>query len=567
LNFSRALSCPPGSMSKKFLVLLLLETVASQVSDSYVSQAAQPPEASPDSAWLKSILAAAQQSPEPQEISYKPSTQSTAAGQDDERPRAPAPPAPAPQSPSQPPAWANPLVLGAVEEAIPQEMSQTAGFGMEIFEGMVQTFLHKDQLTDEELSCLRGSVKGVAHLAYNSSQDLAHIFTSLLSPVAESMYASDHQPPSEEHIAKTGLKSAEQVAESGLDLMIAVPKISEQLGKIVDNLDKFMQDCHAGDSEKSFKIAAEHLRDLRYVAGHLQANSADVLKELKDASEDFNTGDYKGFGQQLGRVCRKVLLAGDGDKLLPEGAPSAQEISEVITGLLEGFIGPGAELDLRSKQEIPDVTSALLGEGEAPVGVHRLKLQLDLRKCVEKDQKYFESVLMSVYTVFAQFELGLPTSPASMVSTPGLIISELKALPKALKRCGLGHDPEKMFLDVLQAASASELQAKLVVDENAASHTKTVDDLAKDWQSHNWFELGEDMGDMMRKVIFSSLPQLYSVDDLGRLVRRPSGSETWAFVAPAALLLSVAVVLGQRARRAQSAQASPSEDSEMGLME
>jgi len=453
-----------------------------------------------------------------------------------------------------------------VERAIPEEMSQTAGFGMEIFEGMVQTFLHKDQLTDEEVICMQGSVKDVAHLAYNSSEDLAHIFTSLISPVAEQMYASDHQSPSEEHMAKTGLKSAEQVAESGLDLMIAVPKISEQLGKIVDHLDKFMQDCHAGDSEKSFKIASEHLRDLKYVAGHLQANSADVLKELKDASEDFNAGDYKGFGQQLGRVCRKVLLAGDGDKLLPEGAPSAQEISEVVTGLLEGFIGPGAELDLSSKQDIPDVTDALLGEGEVPTGGHRLKLQLDLRKCVEKDQKYFESVLVSIYTVFAQFELGLPTSPGSMVSTPALIISELKALPKALKRCGLGDDPEKMFLDVLQAASASELRAKLVVDQNA-SPTKTVDDLAKDWQSHNWFELGEDIGDMMRKVIFSSLPQLYSVDDLGRLVRRPSGSETWAFVAPAALLLSAAVVLGRRAITAQSAQASSSEDSEMGLLE
>lgn len=554
-------------MAQRSLALLILlgRTASAYLSESSSSPASQAVAEqgvdSENSQWLSSILdAASQQSPELQsESSEQPATAVQNVPQES-------------SAPPEPPAWANPVVLGAVKEAIPQEMGVTAGFGMQIFEGMVQTFLHKSNFTQEELACMHSSLKDVADLAFNSSKDIANMFTSMLAPIAAEAVAADIQTDQAEMAtAKAGLRSAEQMAESGLDLMIAVPRLSQKIGQTVDHLDKFMQDCHAGDSEKSFKIASQHLRDLKYVAGHLQANSADVFEELKSASEAFNKVDYKGFGQQLGRVCRKVLLAGDGDRLLPEGPPSAQEIAEVMTGLLEGFIGPGAELDLSSKQRIPDATDALFGEGG--IDGHRLKLQIDLRKCVEKDQKYFESVMTNMYTIFAQFELGLPTSPTSMVSTPALAISELKALPRALRRCGLGKDPEQMFLDVLQAASTSQLRAKLTVDEEVQP-TADFDDLAKDWQNQAWFQLGEDMGDMMRKAVFAHAPQLYSVDDTGRLLRHPaSDSQLFAIfgLAPAAFLLSaLAFVLGRRARTAQGgyevAQASASEDSDMALV-
>lgn len=505
------------------------------------------------STWLKAVLASAASSSGQSQSGYMPeaiseatmgTTTSTAAVFAEEE-----------QSEqlalgsTQPEEAVGPLVAAAISGGVPDEVKAASDSGIQIFKGMLQTFLHRGELTDQELECLDSEMQDAGRVAYNTSKDIAHLFSELLLPLSQKMDSMDSMDIEAKTLVSTEMTS--------LDLLALIPKLSQRMQNLVDSFDGFVDNCHAGAMKDALRKVRQHMGNLQYVAGHLQASSADVMKELSRANEDFLQEDFTSFGQELGRVFRKVLLTGDGASL-PEGPPSAKEMSKLSTGLLEGFFGRGFKLDLSGEYFPDEPVEAVLDEDEAERALDHgepLRLHIDLHKCIEKDQKYFEGLMLGVYMLFSQMDLGVLT-PDQMLAMPGLMINGLKGLPRALERCGMGPKPGEMLLDALQAAASDHLSLNVSAPSQASRQQESVsqlaDEAAKDWQHLEYFHLGEDLGKIMREMVFQGFPELYSVDELsGRLQRRlPGGSHVGfalIFLAPTLLL---ALLLVRRRREA-----------------
>eukprot|EP00425_Heterocapsa_triquetra_P031115 CAMPEP_0195104264 /NCGR_PEP_ID=MMETSP0448-20130528/72994_1 /TAXON_ID=66468 /ORGANISM="Heterocapsa triquestra, Strain CCMP 448" /LENGTH=477 /DNA_ID=CAMNT_0040140071 /DNA_START=63 /DNA_END=1496 /DNA_ORIENTATION=- len=379
-------------------------------------------------------------------------------------------------------------------------VNATAGnlswYGLEIIEGILEGFLHSDEnLTATERSCVVSAVGSTAVNAWEASWNMVNVMQEL---------------------RQKRINPAVQAAE--LTQTLAASSYG-----VVALATPYISNCSHGPAAQSIVEAAQHLQSMRYVAGGLMANGADVMMELTAATDAVVHHQHRVFGNDIGRACRKVLLSGKGAKL-PE-APTVPQLANVSEGLIEGFFGPGSTLLL------PPSNLPLFGPWSDGGDVKFMKppafaskgLKIDLHACVEKNRAYFESVMTGVWLFFAQND---PMWQRELHSDeePAVFPRLLWGLPKALRRCGIDEVQEQMLMESIMAPLMTHGIASLTLPSHDDKMTtekmlRELKDACEDWSQKKWHAFGGDLGKMLRRLVMGVFPQKYSVDQAGRLQR------------------------------------------------
>lgn len=385
--------------------------------------------------------------------------------------------------------------------------NQTRGnlsqYGVKIFTGMVEAFLHSDNLTQAELRCLVDEAGDAAYEAYESSETMSRLLTE--------MRQKSKQAPLGSEPAELGMLAGQ---------------LSISLHKVVGLSRAPISHCVRGRAAKSLEEAAEHLRNAQYVAGSLLANGANLMMELTAATDAFHDRQYYVFGRDMGRACRKVLLSGDMPHL-PEGPPTSQQIVNLTAGVLEGFFGPGIELVLEAGPEaatIPEIepipgaanVQTIMTSGPSTEVVH-----INLHKCVERNLDYFQEMLQGAWYFFAAQEA--TSWQASPQDAPGQMpVLFLAKLPRVLQRCNIGREQQEMLADSLMTLGRADLESEAPRAPKVTPEFLLVElnHAAQDWAERKWIAFGRDLGEAMRRLLTEFLPQLYSVDHEGKLHRQ-----------------------------------------------
>eukprot|EP00418_Pyrodinium_bahamense_P019873 CAMPEP_0179126636 /NCGR_PEP_ID=MMETSP0796-20121207/59951_1 /TAXON_ID=73915 /ORGANISM="Pyrodinium bahamense, Strain pbaha01" /LENGTH=234 /DNA_ID=CAMNT_0020825391 /DNA_START=140 /DNA_END=841 /DNA_ORIENTATION=+ len=182
-----------------------------------------------------------------------------------------------------------------------------------IVRGLVEAFLHKQDLPQEELACL---VNGTGELARSIMRVASRtvILTQAIigqRPAAKGLMA----PTSTEALDSRRLEEEEEALDGILGVALGASKVFLELGMSIQKIallsHHMVKDCIRGDALKALKVAAEHMRNVKYIAGHVQANGADIVHEIGDAVSCWHDEKYRCFGRNMGTALRKVLLSSD----------------------------------------------------------------------------------------------------------------------------------------------------------------------------------------------------------------------------------------------------------------
>jgi len=296
------------------------------------------------------------------------------------------------------------------------------------------------------------------------------------------------------------------------EMMISVPMLMMQMGLsvkgIVGLVQGILKECLKGDALQAMQTAGEHLQDPEYVSGRLMAKGQDIASELSDAVLAYEKHDFRGFGQNLGKTLRKVLLSQSVAAELPEGPPTAFVLANVSAGMLRGFFGKGFAVDLESE------------EGYDPVHV-------DLHQCVGSNMPLFQSMFAST-----MFFYGKKTSQAEepeAVRTdvrkkpgewaPALALAMLQ-IPTALRRCGIGSGQEEMLKNSIKMLGAGTHASFHIPSADSVAKKDIATDMAKtikEWAHHDWYAFGFDLGKMLQDMFVTVYSMKYSVDSTGTL--------------------------------------------------
>jgi len=395
-----------------------------------------------------------------------------------------------------------------------EEMDHVSKYGVQILAGMLETFLRHDNPTNEELGCMLSAVNNYTHLAYQAAGDVAQVFAAAMGGPKDSLAAA---------------------AVAAADLMLAVPKLEASLERLADLLAHFMGPCLGEQAQNAVTKAESHLMNLTYVEGHLRANGADIVEEIAQATRDFQEMRLRSCGRSVGRAVRKVLLSKATEPMLPEGAPSEQELVKMSAGIIQGFFGKGFELIITSDAKLVTEPQEPVGEewsfltepnaAAAPKAPEpeRVNLHIDLHKCVKDNLKYFQSATYGTSFYFAQLESNLQDS--GELNVPAMLTATLQALPQMLRTCGISEKQQEMLVDSLFALNQIHI-ALQVTKPPEMNFNKTVAQLQKaadDWKALDWFALGKDLGRMLLGLVLQTYPQEYSVDDTGALRKQLLG--------------------------------------------
>jgi len=397
----------------------------------------------------------------------------------------------------------------AIETLELKMMDDISKEGVEVVAGMVGAFLHRGKLSKSEVHCMFSDVQNATHLLHRASADVASASLALLGPSG----------------------TMAQAAVAAADLLLLVPQLEESIDKLLDLFGGFFGPCIGGTEREALDEASRHLGNLTYVAGHLQANGADIVRELGDAHEAFEKQEFMQFGKSIGRACRKVLLSKTSSRL-PEGPPSLSAIANLTAGVLRGFFGRGFELDIYSAdQDVPpasaektvvDFGSFVVNDADAEVASQApVALHIDLHKCVKANLKYFQPALLDTLEYLARQDLA--SDEDAEEAFPDLVMTVMDDGPTMLSKCGLGKEELAMLEEAALALGSMHVQLRLPRAAASAPRAGPVAELqqaAEDWKALDWFALGEDLGQMLLQTVAQVFPQKYAVDPAGALSQR-----------------------------------------------
>eukprot|EP00418_Pyrodinium_bahamense_P098114 CAMPEP_0179037720 /NCGR_PEP_ID=MMETSP0796-20121207/14271_1 /TAXON_ID=73915 /ORGANISM="Pyrodinium bahamense, Strain pbaha01" /LENGTH=494 /DNA_ID=CAMNT_0020734031 /DNA_START=77 /DNA_END=1561 /DNA_ORIENTATION=- len=380
--------------------------------------------------------------------------------------------------------------------------------GVKVFAGMVEAFLHRGPLNHAEVDCMLLSVENITHLAYKASADLTSALEALLGPSG----------------------TLAEATAAAVDMVLVIPQLEERLDGLVELLGRYLGPCLGDAAQKALQEAGRHLNNLTYVAGHIQANGADIVREIADAYQEFGAGKCEDFGRSVGRACRKVLLSKASVPRLPEGAPSVPQLVNMSAGILQGFFRKGVELDITSEAR---ATKSSIDEARAPRSFivetdatesGPLNLRIDLHECVKANLGSFRSAVLGLLQYFSQQELATESEP--MEGLPSILTSTMVEAPVALSKCGLGEEQLEMLMSALEALDSVHVELRLPKSGahfDADGPVGQLQKAAEDWKTLDWFALGKDLGGMLLQLVVQVFPQKYAMDDAGALSKRLTG--------------------------------------------
>lgn len=471
----------------------------------------------------------------------------------------------------------------------------------QIVSGIMETFLHENELEPGEMECLvNGSSQFAAQVTAVSSHAAALLqsVTKTKSSSSSSLLGSSHQQSSVNDQAgdissmvdsindgedmpqdTSGSSDAPDSSGSEADpapsaeqelglffgsdrrleglnaaaMAMSATFVGMQLGgtmqQMVTLAHEVVKKCVHADALAAFQLAGVHMRSLQYMEGRFRANGKEIAVELANATKAYEDHNPHEFGRNVGKALRKVLLSSSNGTQLPEGPPNTTAMANMSAGLIEGFFGPGAALDVKSD--------------DYPMPVH-----IDMHQCMSENVKFFQQVWAETMFLFAQEDLDGNAinnmSGAQKKAQFGTTVAfSMMQLPSALKQCNLGSDEQDVLEDAIKAMGKGT-SFKFTWPDGSIDKDEVANKMAdsvKAWSELDYHTIGTKLGRLLQEFAVKAYPQKYAMD--GDLLRqlRPNlkGSRTrrrsalMAWVAPglaASLLAGLLALRMVRQRRA-----------------
>jgi len=298
-------------------------------------------------------------------------------------------------------------------------------------------------------------------------------------------------------------------SQAGMEAAPVALMLGVQIKQLVTDTHEIVGKCIHSDAKDAFRLAGEHMRDLKYVRGHFLANGADIAGDLATAGIAYEEKNFTKLGAAFGHSMRKVLLSNMPESQLPEGMYGKGELANTTAGMLMGFLGKGTEMNIRLEKD-----------KWHPV-------HIDVHTCVKENTPLFQMVWASTMFAFARKASGADSMQSEGLSTTtgkaqfgALLGMTMMDIPNALRRCGISEEHELMIIDSLSSMGkgmAVQLKMRHHGKMTRRGTESVFNQTVADWQNFRWFEFGEGLGQLMRNSALSVYSKKYTVDADGTL--------------------------------------------------
>lgn len=402
------------------------------------------------------------------------------------------------------------------------EMPQAAA---EVMEGIVETFLQKQELPADEVKCLEDGTRQMAEDVLLVGSHVV-MFTQELTGAREALPELGQFPttttPDQEWLKEKGLLAERRLKDtkgdsSGPDFLMDASAVVMELGlsmqKVAALSHQILHTCLQNDGLKALKRAAEHAVNVTYVTQRIFLNGADVCSELAEGVEKWNGDDREGFGRAMGTVLRKLVLSHANSADI-QALPNASILVNITDTFLESFFGPGMALHVREfGANITDVVD---------------DFRINLHRCFGENADLVKKMWASTMEVFraqAQKSLDKKVGASEKKEDDDLrktLTYDMMQIPLALSKCDLDEERQTMMKDAFLGLSDGSLSLSIHTPGQVSSYS-VEDHLARTvecWrniQQDGGLSFGHALGKLCQDLASVAFPQKYLVDDLGRL--------------------------------------------------
>jgi len=447
--------------------------------------------------------------------------------------------------------------MGEVHPQKRFHVSEMPKLAAQVMEGIVETFLQKQQLPENEVKCLEDGTRQMAEDVLLVGSHVV-MFTQELVGAREALPELGRFPstttPNQAWLKEKGLMAERRLDKEEdspnflMDASAVVMELGLSMQKVAALSHQILHTCLRNDGLEALKLATEHAINVTYVTQRVFLNGADVCSELADGVEKWNADDREGFGRAIGTALRKLVLSKVNSQEIQD-LPNASVLVNITDTFLESFFGPGIALHVKSF------------EGKNTTDDFRINLHSCFGQNADLVKKMWAST-MEVFRVQAQKKLHEATGESQEKEDDDLkktLTYDMMQIPVALSRCDLDEDRQQMMKDAFMGLSDGTLSLTLdtprkVTTYSLEDHLARAVECWREIANDGGISFGHALGKLFQDAASLAFPQKYLVDDLGRLQLRVEDTSRWFQLAVASGLsctvgLVFLVLAVRRARR------------------
>lgn len=364
--------------------------------------------------------------------------------------------------------------------------------GRDIMEGIIEAYFHTTGLEWGEKRCLEQNAGQLIGDLVSTADDAVKAIKSLIKH------------------GKNG-DNLMNLGSKGQGIMMTVLDAGTKMTAIVRLAERISKECVKGDALATFNLTAQHLKNMTYVGNRLVANGADIAQVLAKTVTDWDRGDFRRVGEDIGTAMRKVLLSKAGKQPpLPEGVPKHKIIEDVMRGLTKGFFVQGTGVTM-TDLAAPDVD-----------------IYIDLHKCIADNQMFFDMIFTSAWKLFAQMaankdQFGLGKNPFQgdfSAAWMGDLAMAMVQIPLALHKCNVTSQTQQMMGEAVKSLKYAQVKFELPEERFSKKAVKLLMARAvESWTRWRFEDFGQDVGALLMELVLLIFPKKYSIDEKGILRR------------------------------------------------
>jgi hypothetical protein len=276
--------------------------------------------------------------------------------------------------------------------------------------------------------------------------------------------------------------------------------------------------CVESDTMTVLNVSLKHLKNMTYVQSRFVANGIDILKVVADAAPQIHAGNYHGVGYDIGTIFRKLILSSNNMPIhlvLTNGMTREEVGPTILNGIIQGFFVTGSNLTVR-----------LMGRSDVDIF-------MDLHRCIAKEAGHFTDALNALSLFIAEIATSIERwklqsegiqlqGPRNQMAWLGKLSGLMANVPILMNRCGMTPEQINAMGRAIDHFDKMHLTLGIpgpVGDRVSAGvdASKTLEEATKYWEAGKYLVFGELMGSMLRDLLLTVYPQLYSVDESGKL--------------------------------------------------
>jgi len=294
-------------------------------------------------------------------------------------------------------------------------------------------------------------------------------------------------------------------------MMMGGAAMAAQLAKQVKELGglshKVMQRCLKGDAQQLLHTAAARAQNPAWMQKAMVANGPKALGHMADAITAYHDGKPDMFGTATGTVMREFLLSNP-DSITPEvPLPPKESLANVTGGFMDGFFGPGMRATIRTP--------------EKPNGI-----KIDLNKCLGDNAGTFQNMghMMGLYT-----KGGMPQTQAEKEKLASLIPWMGMQMMQVQKSCDLSAGDIQAIKDAVAGMGKGvDFNLHIPQPSTPLGKSEAMRDMAQTVSGYqklitdpsSGVKFGQELGNIVQKVVETGFNQKYYVDSEGNLRQR-----------------------------------------------